>query len=334
MEFVSSLKSQEVSMSLSSRNEELDEVKACFSQLKFKKLLGRGGFGAVYLALDTLTSQTVAVKLEPLVKGKGYRLDHESEAYLRMSGSTRVPQVHGLKHIVDQNGQEYLALGMERMGASIDRLMWRYGLLSLKTVIQLGIQMLFAIEDVHKAGLIHRDVKPSNFVLGSTVKRRNCGLCIIDFGIAFPYRDSETGELASFSKNVFAGSMMFMSRDAHLALLPCQKDDLESFCYTLIYMRKKSLPWDAAEASSTVQLMSVIHEIKKAADIETLCSGLPEEFGTFLGKIWALELGQEPDYAAYRNLLTSCAIQNGVVLDWTYEWDDGRIPTSEKNRFS
>lgn len=57
---------------------------------------------------------------------------------------------------------------------------------SLKIAIQLLIEMLTAIEEVHNAGFIHRDVKPSNFVLSQDFKK----VYIVDFGLAKKHLDN------------------------------------------------------------------------------------------------------------------------------------------------
>lgn len=289
-----------------------------FADLEFKKMLGRGGFGSVYLAFDTQADPpSVAVKVEPLMKGKRYQLDVENEAYLKLSGSTYVPQVYGFGHITDQNGQEYLALKMERMGPSLAALMRKYAPLSLKTLIQLTIQMLHAIEDVHKAGLVHGDIKPSNFVFGSRINNRDRDLCIIDFGTSIPYRCQETGMHATcdLEKDTM-GTLNFMSFMAHCGFSKSRRCDLESFCYTLVYLKRQKLPW--SDAGTDLQ----IAQIKQTTTITTLCEGVPTGFQKLFHKISTLKLDEEPDYAAYRNLLKSCGRLSGLDLDWTYEWDE------------
>jgi serine/threonine protein kinase len=58
---------------------------------------------------------------------------------------------------------------------------------SLKIAIQLVIEMLTSIEEVHNRGYIHRDVKPSNFVLSQDYKK----VFIVDFGLAKKHLDSK-----------------------------------------------------------------------------------------------------------------------------------------------
>lgn len=294
--------------------------KSGFSEVKFCNVLSQGGFGAVYSTYDSRRGRSIAVKLELLKYGKGFCLDLENEAYLKLAGSCRVPQVYGLKHVVDQEGEEYLALSMERMGQSLQDLLTRYRPLSLKTVIQLGIQMLHAIEDVHKVGLVHRDVKPSNFVFGSRAITRDQDLCIIDFGTAAPYVDEETGEHLPLTRTGVVGTISLMSIRAHLGAQQSRQDDLISFFYTLIYLKCTILPWPHSQVPDPKEQLVKTFHIKEATSIETLCSGLPEEFRTLMAEIWGLGFEQEPKYEDYRILLKSCATREGMVLDWSYEW--------------
>src|SRR6185437_12370144 len=69
------------------------------------------------------------------------------------------------------------------MGESLSDLFYRCGRkFSLKTVLMLGQQMISRLESVHNAGIVHRDVKPGNFVIGRGKDAKN--VYVIDFGLS------------------------------------------------------------------------------------------------------------------------------------------------------
>ena len=77
--------------------------------------------------------------------------------------------------------------------------------------------MLNSIENVHERGLIHRDVKPSNFVLGrSSNAEESKKVFLVDFGLAKEHMNPITGEVNGPRRNTdFRGTIPYASLSAH-----------------------------------------------------------------------------------------------------------------------
>jgi serine/threonine protein kinase len=130
--------------------------------------------------------------------------------------------------------------------------------------------MLNCIEELHKTGFVHRDIKIANFLLQP--KMHN-SLCLIDFGISASYIDQKTGNhIACSEVKVFDGSDIYASPNAHKGLNLSRRDDLISWFYSIVEMRDKCLPWTGKTD------FNIIGRMKKKISIKSLCSSLPSAF--------------------------------------------------------
>ena len=159
-------------------------VEEHFGPYRLDELIGRGGMGEVHRAFDTVRKRTVALKrLRPaLVADPEFqaRFRAESELAARLRSAHVIP-IHDYGEI---DGRLYIDMRLvdgEDMG---DRLAGRGPLAAADVVDVLG-QIAGALDAAHAAGLVHRDVKPSNILLSPTdgVSGRDFAY-LVDFGIA------------------------------------------------------------------------------------------------------------------------------------------------------
>lgn len=150
-----------------------------FGHYQLQKLLGRGGMGEVYQAHDTKTDRVVALKVLPphLAADETFqqRFRHESHAAAGVNDPHVVP-IHGYGEI---DGRLYLDMRLiegRTLGAILAE---DKHPLDPETAVSVVEQVAGALDAAHAAGLIHRDVKPSNILL---TERKFAYL--IDFGLA------------------------------------------------------------------------------------------------------------------------------------------------------
>lgn len=141
------------------------------------RALGTGGFSDVFLYEQDLPRREVAVKVMLTANGDTdmLKMFHtEADALARLSAHPSILSVFGASRAAD--GRPYLV--MEHCPSSYATV-YRDYILSLQEVLDVGVRMAGALESVHRAGLLHRDVKPSNIlrtVTGAPV--------LSDFGVA------------------------------------------------------------------------------------------------------------------------------------------------------
>ena len=152
-------------------------------------LLGRGGMGAVYLAMDATLERHVALKAVTL-DGDPVRARFRREA--RLAASIRHPNVVTVHDFFSDERLEIEFLVMEHLeGEDLGQRVERAGPLAPDEVLELLAQAAEGVAAGHRAGLVHRDVKPGNLFL----TRRGNGrihVHVLDFGIARAVAHEET----------------------------------------------------------------------------------------------------------------------------------------------
>ena len=142
-------------------------------------VLGRGGMGTVYEAVQVTLERKVALKaLAPELSGAP-EFVARFEAEARAAGRLNHANLVGVYDVADLEGQRVIS--MELMsGGSLEDLLRREGKLSLAATLPLLFDAARALEYASKQGLVHRDVKPANLMLGGdgTVKLCDLGLAI------------------------------------------------------------------------------------------------------------------------------------------------------------
>jgi serine/threonine protein kinase len=142
-------------------------------------LIGEGGMGDVYLAEHVSIKRKVAIKvLKPeLVKNEEIRLRFKNEA--SMLAHLQHPNIVGLIDYVEQDGGLFLIMEYVE-GRGLDEFIKaQQAPISIERAKKLMTQIVEAFAYAHKNGIIHRDVKPSNFIITSSEEIK-----VLDFGIA------------------------------------------------------------------------------------------------------------------------------------------------------
>ena len=202
---------------------------------------------------------------------------------------------------------------MELLGKSLEDIFQsQQKKFTLKTVCMIGIQMLDRLEFIHSKNIIHRDIKPDNFVLG--LDNKSHIIYILDFGLSKKFR-------SKFSVNKkLTGTARYASINALRGCEQSRRDDLEAIGYVLMYFLRGSLPWQGLHVNKGEDRYKKILLKKKGTSAEELCKTFPNEFAEYINYTRNLEFEADPDYKFLRGLLTTVLEKQKCEFDFYYDW--------------
>jgi serine/threonine protein kinase/Tol biopolymer transport system component len=162
--------------------------------------LGAGGMGEVYRARDTRLERTVAIKVlnAQLVGSAELRARFEREA--KVISQLQHPNICVLHDVGNEGPIDYLVMEFLQGESLAERL--RKGPLPADQVLTIAVEIADALEKAHRAGVVHRDLKPGNVMLTKS------GAKLLDFGLAKPLVATvASGAGGSSSASVFAAAL-------------------------------------------------------------------------------------------------------------------------------
>lgn len=243
--------------------------------------LGKGGFGRTYLAHDERLDRTVVLKvLDGRQEVTGPRALREARALARI-GHPGIVSIYDVEEVGDQ-----VILVLEHLpGRTLaDRL--ANGPLTLLDTALLGAIMAGALEAAHKAGLIHRDVKPSNILFD-----RSGAPLLADFGLMArsPHATAKGFTLTEAA----AGSIRYMSPEQVKEQPLDERTDLYSLGVTLYEALTGRSYLDLNELESFEARRAILEDRPKLP-----ISNLPVEWNDLLGQLLDKDPDARPNTAA------------------------------------
>ena len=219
--------------------------------------LGRGGSGTVYRAVDEILDREVALKI--LNPGQ---IDPEVVARFRSEATTLAKLNHSaiatIYELLESDGHLMMAMECAR-GETLEQLCERDCPLTPDRAIALTERILAALDHAHRAGVLHRDVKPANIIVSAD------DLKITDFGIARMLGDQHRADEGMF------GTPAYMAPEQILGEPLDERTDLYAVGVILYRLLTARLPFEGEKPASILQ-----RQVGEApAPLHTRRDGLP-----------------------------------------------------------
>jgi eukaryotic-like serine/threonine-protein kinase len=259
--------------------------------------LGSGGMGEVYRARDTRLDRIVAIKILPAHLAASSESRERFEREARMIAGLNHPHICTLHDVGHQDDRYYLVMECLEGETLASRL--SKGPLPLEKALPYAIQIADALGAAHKAGMVHRDVKPSNIFVTS-----RGDIKLMDFGLAKPTRqenlalaDAPTLSAMLTIPGQIVGTIAYMSPEQVRGEEVDARSDIFSFG-TVIYEMASGR--HAFSGNSAVVLIAAILQ----GEPKALCepnSDFPDELQRIVAK--TLEKDREDRYQSASDVM-------------------------------
>jgi serine/threonine-protein kinase len=270
-------------------------------------LLGQGGMGAVYRGRDPELDRAVAVKvMREASPDFVARFRREAQSIARLAHANIV-QVYDFG--VDEEGNPYFVMELID-GTPLDAIMRARGRLAPVEAIRLVRQAAEGLAAAHRAGIVHRDVKPSNLIVdgGGHVK-------LVDFGIA---RVAQGGAQLTGAAALM-GTPGYMAPEQAAGRTVDERADIYALGLTLFELVAGAPPYQAGDPITLV--VRAMNE--PLPDLRQRDLGLPEELVALIEQMGAKDPAER---------LQSCeaviAALDGILAHIQAGPDTGAIPTN------
>lgn len=211
--------------------------------------LGVGGMGVVYEAEDTRLARRVALKVLPEELAGDPEAARRLQREARTIASLNHPHICTVYEIDEHDGSVFIV--MERLDGVNLKVFMARKTLATSEVVDIASQVAEALHAAHAAGIVHRDIKPGNVIVGSSGQVK-----VLDFGLARRLvLPDDTGPL-SFEGSTIPGrplgTVNYMAPERILQMALDPRSDLFSLGVVMYEMATGRLPFGGASPSETV----------------------------------------------------------------------------------
>ncbi len=209
----------------------LPDTLLCSGKYRIGGEIGRGGFSVVYEALDTHSNLPLAIKLlvppPAAARIAKERMRRESIA----ARTLHHPAIVKIFEFVEEGGRSYIV--MERIfGNDLQQIIFSRKTLDVEAIVRIGTTVTEVLEEAHRNGILHRDIKPQNILLDTSGTAR-----LTDFGSA-----RIEGQSTLTHSGAFVGTLDYLAPEIIQGGRGDSRSDLYSLGLTLYFAATGRLP--------------------------------------------------------------------------------------------
>ena len=212
-------------------------------QYEVLQIIGRGGMGLVFRAIDARLNRTVAIKvLAPALAA----MESARQRFVReaqTAAAVNHENIIAIHSVDDQSLVPYIVMQMIE-GMSLQEKVERDGALSIPEVLDIAPQIASGLAAAHARGLVHRDIKPANILIETTTKR----IRITDFGLARAVDDASLTQ-----SGMIAGTPGYMSPEQANGEAVDHRSDLFSLGSVLYFLCTGRPPFVSGSTIATLK---------------------------------------------------------------------------------
>lgn len=270
------------------------------------KSLANGSFGHIFVVQHRVTGQRACAKLERINPSgnKPVQLPVERNTYRHLAHTVPPEKQHYFPRVLDFGSQgKFQFMIMTLMKCDLQDIIDEY---SEREKLKLLLDTIRALETIHDAGVVHRDIKPRNIC----ISRGRTGISLIDMGLSKKFLQNGK-HIPQMQKDTMVGTYRYCSIPAMLCLQSSRRDDCESLVYTFINIFGKKLPWQNIKIphlqSSDADLREEAERKREKAVLRMksnirpsdLCKDVPECLERILRDVRVLNFAERPNYARF-----------------------------------
>jgi CheY-like chemotaxis protein len=256
------------------------EIGSRFAGHRIDAVAGEGGMGVVYRATDVALERPVALKLIAPAHGRDPVFRSRFERECRLAAALDHPNVVTVFHAGEHDGRLYVTMRFIE-GTDLRALLRTQGRLEPRRAVRLVEQVAGALDEAHELGLIHRDVKPANILIGT--RRGEERAFLTDFGVS-KHRASSS-ELTGTGLAI--GTPDYMAPEQAQGRPVDARSDVYALGCVLFHALTGQLPFD--HESDLENLWAHVHE--PVPDLHAVRPDLPPALVSAL----ELALAKDPD---------------------------------------
>jgi serine/threonine protein kinase len=273
--------------------------------------IGAGGSSTVYEAVDVRHRRRVAIKVLDAQAADNRRrtaFQREIEAIGRIGDHPNIVTVLGSGFTTD--GHPYLVLPLFERG-TYSELVDEHGPLTWAEAVDVGVKLASAVETVHRAGVVHRDIKPGNVFVGVTREQP----LLADFGISSTVDGEQT------KTQTMAVTFGYTAPEVLDGERPTPASDIYSLAMT-IYRLIQGLHAYHAETPA-----AVMRKVLAESDRPQLSAGVPADLAEVVAGALAKDPARRPPTAlALARQLQAVQMANGLTVTGVIVADEPALP--------